>query len=154
MAALYNENSLILQKIKKMNTELESLDNQTKFHEDSIEEDATATNAEEGLELFPHEDSRLWEDPLPQVYNVWLSKEDQLREILMQQVLHLSRDLRLLQHQQHPLPRHLWGHATRLWRSSQQSSAPCRPSPSGSTGSKLTRKAKLLRWMNKKLIEI
>jgi len=143
MAVLYNENSLILQKIKTLNMELENLDEESKFYDDYIEDDAEAQTDEEVLEFSQQEDS------FCQVKDVWLSKEDQLRESLMQQVLHLGQDLRLLcQKQQQHLPRHLWGHATRLWSSSQQSSPPC------STGSKLTRKAKLLRWMNKKLIKI
>jgi len=144
MAALYKENSLILQRIKMMNTELENLDIETKFCEDSItDDDAEAKTDNEVQDFLQPEDS------FCQIKDVWLSKEDQLRESLMQQVLHLGQDLRLLcQKQQQHLPRHLWGHATRLWSSSQQSSPPC------STGSKLTRKAKLLRWMNKKLIKI
>jgi len=150
MAVLYNENSLILQKIKTLNLELENLDEESKFYDDYIEDDAEAKTDEEVVEYLQQEDR------LCQVKDGWFSREDQLRQSLLQQVLHLGQDLRLLHHQQHHLPRHMWGHATRLWRSSQrssQSSSPPHSPPPSSKATTQTRKGKLRRWMRKRLLQ-
>ena len=151
ISVLYLENRNLLKKIQTLNIELENSVKQEEFYEDSLEIDTIAANADEVLEHLQQEDSLL------QIKQVWLSKEDQLRQSLVQQVLHLSQDLHHLRLQLHPLPRHLWGHATRLWRSvppPERSPPPHRPSPScRSTGTRETRKAKLWRWMRKRLLQ-
>ena len=145
IAVLYEENSNILKKIKKLNMELENLDETPNFYEDSKEEDDVGAYAEEVLEVLHQEETISFQK------DAWLLREDSLREQLVQQLQTLSQDLSSLQpqhhhppHHRHPhLPRHLWGHLTRKWR--PPSSAPT------ATARKTKQQKKLLRWLERKL---
>ena len=80
IAVLYEENSNILEKIKKLNIELENLDEIPKFYEDSEEEDDVEAFAEVVLELLHQEETSSFEK------NSWLLREVHLREQLVQQL--------------------------------------------------------------------
>jgi len=117
IAALYGENSNILQKIKKLNEDLEDFEEKSEFYEESS--DACEDEEDAAIEGWRTELTSLERD-------IWLQKEVYLRETLMQQLLSLSQDLSALQpqhrqrlhhhHKQPHLPRHLWGHQTLQWR--------------------------------------
>ena len=146
IAVLYEENSNILEKIKKLNIELENLDEIPKFYEDSEEEDDVEAFAEVVLELLHQEETSSFEK------NSWLLREVHLREQLVQQLQTLSQDLSKLQPQHHHLPchrqdrhlsQHLWGHQSLQWRP---------PSPALLARARKTKQpGKLLRWIKRRM---
>ena len=148
IAVLYEENSSIVKKIKELNMDLENLDKTTfEFHEETIEDDASV----DGTAVYAEE---VWRTELKSLeMDIWLQKEEYLRERLMQQLFTLSHDLSSLQHQpqHHPphppkqphLPRHLWGHQTLQWHP---------PSPALLTRTRKTRQQqRLSRWLQKRM---
>ena len=156
VSVLYKENSTKIEKIKKLNEELEEfLNNQLEnsyddSHEDKanftdaydVQEDDTTANADE-----------VWRKELNSLEkDTWFQKEVYLREQLMQQLLSLSQDISTLQHRhlqplhhhmQPHLQRHLWGHQTLQWRP---------PSPASPTTARKTRRTeRLMRWLRKRM---
>ena len=147
LAVLYEENSLILKKIKKLNLGLENFEENSEFYEDSIEDDDVTANAEEVLEILHQEETSSLE------MDAWLLRESHLRKQLMQQLLALSQDLSTLQpqhhhlqhHRQNPhLSQHLWGHKTLQWRPPSSPASPTR-------ARKLKQPERLLRWIMRRM---
>ena len=146
IAVLYNENSTLIENLKKLNLVLENMEVQPEFYDDTIEEDDVGATAKEVLELLHHENT------CSLVKDTWLLREDYLRVQLVQQLQTLSQDLSTLQpqhhhpphHHQHPhLPRYLWGHLSRKWW----------PPSSASTARARKRKKpeRLLKWLERRM---
>ena len=130
MAALYIENSSLIEKIKSLNLELDEFTvNENDDASDNAVEELTTDDYDEKVG--------------------WLSREDVIREQLVQQLIDLSQslsDLWKLPLQPQYLPcisRHMWGHTT-LARS------PLPPRPRRASASpRRSRQEKLQRWLNK-----
>ena len=125
IAALYKENSNFIERIKKINLELEEF--------------SATENYETNLD---YDEEDIIEDL--EEKNAWLLKEDKLRGQLVLQVQTLQKDLATLyqQHQQEPeLPHHLWGHHTQWWR----------PPSSLPTAKSRKKPGKLVRWIQTRM---
>ena len=127
MAALYNENSNMIARIKNLSEELEE------FSTDNLE-----NSCDDSLEDL---------DDFPDVRTEWMEREAELRGTLACQLSQLCQDLSHLHHrgQQQPqhhrhLPRHLWGHQTRQWQ----------PPPSPAMR-KTKQPERLLRWLKRRM---
>jgi len=137
IAVLYRENSLLINNLKNLSLELENFEDQSKFYEDTTEDDV-GTRVEEVWEL------------LSQEKDAWHCREDSLREQLGQQLQTLSQDLSTLHHQHHHhqhshLPRHLWGHQSLQWY------PPSLASSTRARRMKQQRPERLLRWLQRRM---
>ena len=97
ISVLYKENSGMIEKIKKLNLELEEF----------ISYEDTKDELEDNADF-------------PDVKTMWLVKEEMLRATLVQQFGHLCQDVITLHqpghgHQDLPVHRQLWGHRTLQW---------------------------------------
>ena len=147
ISVLYKENGELMARIKKMNEDLENFEDEPEFNEEAFEDEVTD-------DVGTSWTDELWREELTSLErDIWLQKEEYLRERLMQQLLTLSHDLSSLQHQpqHHPphppkqphLPRHLWGHQTLQWHP---------PSPALLTRTRKTRQQqRLSRWLQKRM---
>ena len=143
ISVLYEENSSIVQKIMKLNVDLENFE---EFYEETMEED---DECEDRAVADAHEMWRTCQEELNSLErDIWLQKELHLRERLVQQLLTLSQDISTLQHQPHQhhhrqphLPQPLWGHQTLQWP----------PTASRSRPRKAKQQGRLLRWIERRM---
>eukprot|EP00092_Neocalanus_flemingeri_P093158 GFUD01118376.1.p1 GENE.GFUD01118376.1~~GFUD01118376.1.p1 ORF type:complete len:188 (+),score=41.66 GFUD01118376.1:348-911(+) len=147
ISVLYEENRATLEKIKKLNMELEEFLGED--YPDNSYDDPITDNCDETIGMLWREDE----------LTALLWREEELRGLLLQQLQTLSQHVSShLQHQP-PVQHHLWGHLSRRWRpttSGRQSPPSCRlspPSPSqaGTQTNKTWRRGRLHRWILKRM---